>query len=277
MSLLETALTLLRRPVETEGEPPGRRKAPGPTDPLTEADLTEVLSRLIRERVEAETTLAGAADQREALLMTPGSDDQIFQLAAAIDRANLTLERLDRLEPDLRERLGQVKYYNRGARWVADRDRAAAGFEQFITAIKAYETARSQWAQAWNGLLEKWPTAGDIMPWMPKLDGSSGAYAGDVEIFRNRVIVLSEPPRAAYHTLAQAIDYARKFGHAPDGLPGDWVAECEMAIGDSVPVQILVSSLDGEARPLDKGAIVTMTYDDARRAVTNGRARFADS
>ena len=278
MSLLETALKLLRRPVETGVKPLPRRK-PGPpqdTDPH-EAEVMDVLSRLQAERVEAESTLSGAAEAREALLMQPESDEAIFELGRAIDRANLQLERIDRIEPDLRRMLGELKYSARGARWVVDRDAATVAFAVYVEAIEHYEQARSGWARVWNDLAAKWPTATEIMPTMPALNGNSTGYAAGLEAFRSRVIVLAAPPMPLYASLAQAIEFARQTGHAPEGVPLEWLGEIQRAITNAVNVQMLVGGLDGEGRPLAKGTIIEMSYEDAQRAVTSGRAIYCAS
>ena len=279
MSLFENALKLLRRPVAPAADPQPRRKngTVRDDDPVNEPELTEALAQLQAERQTAEATLSGAAERREGLLLQPESDEEIFRLARQIDSANLTLERLDRIEPDLRQRLGEVRFHARGARWVTDRDAAAAAFTGFTEAIEQYERARREWAGVFNALAEKWPTAPEIAPRMPALTATSSGYAAELERFQNVVIMLAPPPQQqGLHSLAGAIDYARKFGHAPEAIPPDWLEEIERAIANATNVQTLVGTLDSEGRPVAKGSVITMSYDDAARAVTSGRARYCD-
>ena len=277
MSLLDHALRLLRRPVDQAGEPaPQPQGTNDDAAPLTEAELNAALQQLADDREAAYAVLSGAADRRESLLMTPGTDDEIIGLEGEISRANLTLERLDRLEPDLKRRLGEVIYYNRGAKWIVDRDVAAAEFAKFVQAEDAYRKAREEWATVWNGLQAKWSTANEIMPFMAKLVGRKTSFAEQLEDFRTRVIVLREPERAPVHSLAQAIDFTKQFGHPPEGVPPDWIAECQRAASGSATVRTLVATLDGEGRSVPKGTVIEMDYAGAEKAVHSGRAIFEE-
>lgn len=280
MAILETALALLRRPVAEPGETqPVKRR--GKTDaaapeaaPLTELELIAALEGLAAERADAQHVLAGASERRETLLMQPDSDDAILDLGNQIDRAQLQLERLDRLEPDLRRRLGEVRFHGKNARWIADRDAAAAKFEGFIAAIDAYNAARSEWAAVWNGLLEQWPTANEIMPWMPGLVSSLDVYQEQLAKFRELVFVVKPPPRPFGYTLAQAVDHTRQLGHPPDWAVPDWHAECERAISDNVAVVTIVNTLDPEGRPVPKNTTLELSYESADKMVRSGRATY---
>ncbi len=260
-TMLERALQLLGRPVAIPGDaPPGdaekpHRKAgtPAAPGPVTEAELLAALSQLADERVAAERLLSGAADRRETLLMQPGSDDEILSLGQDIDRANLLLERLDRIEPDLRRKLGEVRFHDRNRRWIADRDAAADAFATFTAAIDAYETARAEWVPIWNELCARWPDVHEIAPRMPQLTGSSADYEQRLASFREKVRVLAAPPPPVYHTLSNAIDYAKRFGQLPDGIPGEWQADVERAIDGEVSVTTLVGTTGADGHPIPKG------------------------
>jgi hypothetical protein len=280
MNMLEAALALLRRPIETTGEPRRARRKheiPGDDAALTEGELVAALEEMAAERAAAEAMLAGVADQRESLLMQPGSDAEIFDLGRQIDRAQLNLERLDRLEPDLRRKLRAVQLRDENIRWAAARDAAILAWAPCADAIAKYHEARDEWWRVCARLKADWPTVTEIVPWMPELySRQSKSFSEQLQVFGTRVRELERPERPAMVSLATAIEYSRTFGKIPEWAPSDWEIHCQRAISGSVAVQTLTSMLDAEGRTLPKGSTVHLDYETALAAVSAGRAFWAD-
>ncbi len=70
------------------------------TEPASESDfLAAALAELAGERAAAESAVTAAAEEREKLLLEPGSDPRIDELDREIERAQRKIERCDRIEP----------------------------------------------------------------------------------------------------------------------------------------------------------------------------------
>jgi hypothetical protein len=114
MGLISEVMSLLKRPIEPLPialDAPGRPKVATPADqvPITESEIITGLERASAERAVAERTVETAAAKRDALLLVEGSDRDIAKLGVELDAASLLLERLDRLEQELRGRLVEVR------------------------------------------------------------------------------------------------------------------------------------------------------------------------
>jgi hypothetical protein len=271
------AFDILRRPATADTPPPGKTRGKPPAAPQWSALRAEVeaaLDELAHERAEAEHVIAMAGEKRETLFMQPGSDDEIIGLGAAIDRANLTLERLDRLEPDMRRRLGEIKFHERGARWIEARDAAAAAAAQHVAAIEAYQNAIDAWRVTYNAVVAEFPTATEILPLMPGLIRGQTTFAAQIERLRTLEIQIAAPDPGLLTSLAHVIEYAQQTGCVPEGMPGDWVPEIERAISGETRIKCLVAILDSEGRTVAKGAKITLPYEKAAAHVRSGRAVY---
>ena len=77
------------------------------TDPASELELLgNALAELAEERAEADLAINSAAEEREGLLLEPGSDEKIDVLDREIEKQQRRVERCDRIEPLL---LGQLR------------------------------------------------------------------------------------------------------------------------------------------------------------------------
>jgi hypothetical protein len=238
------------------------------------AEAEASLAEMEKERAEALAVINTAGDRREALFMEPGSDDEILELGAQIDRANLTLERLDRVEPDMRRRLGEIKFHERGARWIEARDAAAAAAAQHVAAIEAYQSAIDAWRVTYNAVVAEFPTATEILPLLPGLVRGQTTFAAQIERLRTLEIQIAAPDPGLLTSLANAIEYAQQTGRVPEGMPGDWVPEIERAISGETRIKCLVAILDSEGRTVAKGTKIVLPYEIAAAHVWSGRAVY---
>lgn len=215
MSILNDALTLLRRPLRADpllaAAPRGRKPGDAaPAAPVTADELVAALARLQAERAAAEATVAEASDRRERLLMDPFSDDLIHAVGRDLDAANLLLERLDRLEPDLWMRLREVQHAARRAQWVVARDAYISVVQPFAAAMaELEETHRSTLDAARSALLREFPSAG-------------GRYApGDDPGHPSGAVVPMPPlpPPGAVEAYRRGLERMAMTLHDPDPAP----------------------------------------------------------
>lgn len=128
-------------PIALDG--PGRPKADIPADqlPPSEAELTEGLEAAYSQRQAARITLESAASRREALLAEPDSDAALDQLDLEITVASRTLERLDAIEDELRQKIRVI------------RDRTASdSFQAFAT---EYQVALEDFLNTFSDAIER--------------------------------------------------------------------------------------------------------------------------
>ncbi len=196
-------LHLLRRPIaalKPSSEPNKSRKGAGPADPLppvpvTEPELLTALNSVAAERAAAEDTITEASSRRERLLLDPTSDDLIFSAQRDLDGAQLKLERLDRIEPELHARLRAIRHAARRARWAQLRDDYIAGARRHAELAAALEASRGTWEAARDLVLAEYPGASAVLPAWPL------------------------PPVGAVAALPSALDRLAATGYDPDPAP----------------------------------------------------------
>ena len=84
---------------------PKEDQAPAPTLD----DMRAALARMTREKGEAQATLSGASARRDELIDGDAPDAEILALEAAVDGARLKVERIERLMPELVERVSALE------------------------------------------------------------------------------------------------------------------------------------------------------------------------
>ncbi len=169
MSIASDLLTLLRRPLPQPGDAPpaarGKRQAAEPAGddvPLSEADLLAAIEAAAAERTRAEGVITEASSRREALLMQPDTDGAILDAGRDIDAAQLALERLDRIEPDLHARLRTLRHDARRARWLVARDRYIQRVAGFAAALDEFDAVHRPVLEAARAeLLAEFPDAAE--------------------------------------------------------------------------------------------------------------------
>lgn len=220
MAVTDTLLNLLRRPTRApEPAPtvkPRKGDAPPPPRPapVTEAELLAALDAAAAERRAAETRITEAAARREALLLEPDSDDAILAAGQDIDRAQLVLERLDKIVPDLHARLRDVRRADRIAAWPVARDRYIAACAPFVAALAEFDAVhRPALDAARAALFAEFPDAGGVLP-VPPLPpaGAADAFASALRHFAQIVHDPARPPLPVVMTLAEAEERARLMG-----------------------------------------------------------------
>ena len=276
----QRALDLLRRPA-AQAAPPLPPKGPkgGKADPTwTQArvEAEAALAAISEERSQASNVIATAGERREALFMQPDFDAAILAIDGEIDRANLQLERLERVEPELRRRLGEIKYNERGARWEKLRDEAAEKMEVFSNAVAEYHRQWEAWAAIFEQVTGQFPDADKILPRLPSMERQHATFAEQLALFRTRVIVLAQPEPAIYHTLQNYIDSARVTGEIHPTCPLDWRADVERACRSIVSVELLCPFTDETYQTHKTGDVLRVGYEHANRLVMSGRAIFRD-
>ena len=169
MGVFEKLLSVARRPVPAPSnqvkvkEASSHRTKPGEM-PATEEELLAALDLAFRERTAAIDTINSAGERREELLMQPGSDEAIALIGREVDAAQLLLERLDRLEPELEYRLKIVQDQRRIDRWCELRDAYIVAGLTHVTALRAVRFDLSARDAAWAALQAEYPAARAILP-----------------------------------------------------------------------------------------------------------------
>lgn len=149
MTFVGDILGLLKRPTEAapiELRGPGRPKHQ-PTaaeTPVTESEIIEALQNLLAERAEAEAVIATAGAKRDDLLLTAGTDDALLAIGRDIDALNLHLERLDRIEQELRSRLIEVRAATAQTEFSDIEAEFESALDEFFAAFRGAVDARSR-------------------------------------------------------------------------------------------------------------------------------------
>lgn len=231
MTILSDALDLLRRPLRSTAPTRGRKPDPALPGPVTEEELIAALDRVRAERTGAEAVLAEAAARRERLLMDPDSDDLIHAAARDLNAANLLLERLDRVEPDLWTRLREVQHDARRAQWIVARDAYLVAVQPFAAALAEFETThRPALDAARSALLAEFASAagryapgddpghpsGAVVP-VPPLPPPGAVAAYQRELERMAVTLHDPDPAPLPPVLRQATpeEHRQMFGAGP--------------------------------------------------------------
>ncbi len=228
------------------------------------------------ERAAATHTIATAGERREALFLKPDSDTELLAIGSEIDRANLSLERLDHVQPALEHRLGEIKFYERGDRWEAYRDAVADRLAEFTGAEADYHRVFEKWASIYDEVTAEWPDAADILPRLPRMEHLPD-FAGQLDVFRKRVIVLARPAPPTISSMQDFIDAARATGSVHELCPLDWRAEVERACSPQVAVKLVAGFMDSHGATHDKGAVLQLDYEEATKHVASGRAIYLDA
>ena len=109
------------------------KKAAAPTVEGAEA----ALARLNVERESARAEVRILIEQRRALLLEDGTDDEIAALDQKIAAAELRIERLDEAEPRLLSELAGARDRRRRAQWNELRERGLAAAEKYLASARA--------------------------------------------------------------------------------------------------------------------------------------------
>ena len=273
----QTALSMLRRPaapaLPTED---ARRKgdAAQPTWAMEQARIEAVLRDMATERADAEALIATVGQRREALLMTPDSDDQILALQAEMEKAALTIERLDRVEPDLYQRLGAVKFNSRNERWERVRDEFVPRFEAFAEAEREYLAVLAAYQTTCRDIVAAFPEydVAPVLPMMPRLVRDGAPYDEGLEFFRNSTIVLQKPDRPPVISLQHFIDFARRTGEVHDECPAEWQEQVKQALRPTLFITLTASFTDTEGDYYKKGDRIELPIEQAMQLVRSNRA-----
>ena len=168
MGAFEKLLNIARRPVANVAavereRAPARGKA---ADELaaTEEELVAALDLARRERVTATGAINTAGARREELLMQPGTDEAIALIGREVDAAQLLLERLERLEPELAYRLSALRDQKRIARWEELRRAYCQAGVNHVAALRAIQLDYGAYSHAFHALVAEFPDATDLLP-----------------------------------------------------------------------------------------------------------------
>lgn len=149
MAAIHDLLKLLKRPTEPaaiELRGPGRPKHQPPANemPVTETEITAALQTLLMERAQAEAAIEAAGARRDQLLLVDGSDGDLLAIGQEIDTANLHLERLDRIEQELRARLVEVRAVTAETGFAEIEAEFEAALDDFFSRFRAAIDARER-------------------------------------------------------------------------------------------------------------------------------------
>ena len=118
----------------------------------TIAEIEAALARLVSERNIAKEAIASALAERNSLLLEDKSDARIGKLDTSTDKARLTVERCDKLEPILLRELATVKGAAKAAKWQELRSRYDSASTDFVHKARAAIAAlRVVVANTWGG------------------------------------------------------------------------------------------------------------------------------
>lgn len=153
-TLLAAARGTIADPVPASGRGHKEPASPSATESpaATENDLRAALELAARERQAALATIDGAAERREALLLVLGSDDEIAHIGEEVDAANLLLERIERLVPELEFKLSALQDARRVARWAALRDGYIAAGRAHAAAMRSVVFDIDGYHRAFNAI-----------------------------------------------------------------------------------------------------------------------------
>jgi len=283
MSTFAELLAMVRRPTAPPPLPSRGAKAaststPAPVQPATEAELIEALARLEAERRAAEDAAIEAQSRREKLLLEPDADEEIHQSARDLAAAELLVERLDALEPTLRNRLQDVRNAARAARWLELRDAYVAAAERHLAFLRDYEATQRPLREAVIGpLMAEFPASvtqlhnypppfvGDfILP----VTGAVDQFAASLEQLRSMVFDPSIPPPPLFTRVSALVDEARRTGHIDANSP----PEVRRALGMEARVQFVKPVRDGQGAARVAGEVVTLSGEAAAVEIASGRA-----
>ena len=164
--VFEKLLSIARRPVPDPAAVPEKagRKPARDALPATEDELAAAIALATQERIAAVQSINTAGARREELLMEPGSDEEIALIGREVDAAQLMLERLDRLEPELTYRLSLLIDQKRIARWAELRDAYVQAGVAHMVALRAIHLDYGAYARAHNAITAEFPDAIDLIP-----------------------------------------------------------------------------------------------------------------
>jgi hypothetical protein len=272
MGITQDLLALLRRPIQAPAPAPhGKRQAPPPEQPATEAEIVAALDRAAEERRLAYSTIDRAGERREALLLIDGSDDEIAALAREVDRAQLLLERLDRLEPDLRNRLRAIRDAARIARWIALRDEYIRAGLRHVEELRRTALDRRDADEAWASVTREFPRAREILPVFPFIDADA-ADRLERELDRLATLTFDPHPRTqhAMRSVAAVLADPQVNAETFPGLGGFGGVEAQ----PFAHIKLKVPKQDLDGRWLKIGTIIRVSGFEAATEAAAGRAEI---
>jgi hypothetical protein len=138
MDLFTRIIQRLRPPA---AEPSGGAIPPAPP---TLAELHEMFDSIVIDRAEAEAVILHAPARRDALLDQPGTDKAIRKLDSEVDAAHLLLERLERVRPELQQRIAAATLTTRGDAWAVARSQLVEKATHCVALMSLAEMAFNQ-------------------------------------------------------------------------------------------------------------------------------------
>ncbi len=283
MSTFGDLLAMVRRPTAPPPLPPRGAKVasastPAPVQPATEAELIEALARLEAERRAAEDAAIEAQNRREKLLLEPDADEEIHQAARDLAAAELLVERLDALEPTLRNRLQDVRDGARAARWLQLRDAYVAAAEQHLAFLREYEAI--QWPlreTATRALMAEFPScvtqlhnhpAPFVADFVLPVTGAVDKFAASLEQLRGMVFdpIGRVPP--PFVMVRDIIAEAKRTGIIPENATPD----IRRALGLETRIRFITATRDGQGVARAAGDVATFSPELAGAEIEHGRA-----
>ena len=274
---LTDLLTMLRRPWRaSDPEPSAKEKRTAADTPLSESELTAALESVTQERAAAESAIVEAAGRREALLLQPGAEDSILQAGRDIDHGQLTLERLDAIEPNFQARLRVLRDDARRGRWIILRDAYVAAGHRHLHLAGALEAERASWEAAKALVLAEFPDAAKAVlpPWPLPPDGAVAAFPGRLDQLASTVHDPTPGPAFTFRSVENIADEAARTGHIPDG--GQLFPELTLLLSREVAVKFPRPTRDAGGKFRDGGTELVLPGPAARAEVQAGRATYVE-
>ena len=278
-------VTLIRRP--TMPPPPPHagkgRTEPAPALPATEAELVAALANLETARRAAEDDGIAAANLRERLLLEPTADEEIYAAARALEAAELLIERLDKLEPGLRQRLQGVRDAARAARWLELRDAYVAAAEKHLAFLREYEAI--QWPlreAAIRALMAEFPAsvtqlhnhpAPFVTDFVLPVTGAVAKFAASLEQVRGMVFDPAGKVPPPFVMVRDIIAEAKRTGIIPENASPD----IRRALGLEVRIRFITATRDGQGVARAAGDVATFSPELASEEIESGRAFVMES
>ena len=280
MTVIAELLHLLRRPLAAAVPPEaGKLRRGAPADPpaplpISETELVAAIERLAGERREFEDAITEAATRRERLLLDLDGDDAILAADRDLDRAQLGLERLDRIEPELHARLLAIRHAARRARWAQLRDDYIAGARRHAELAAALEASRGTWETARDVVLAEYPDASAVLPaWPLPPVGAVAAFPSALDRLAATAYDPDPAPAYIHRSVAAIAAEAASMGLEPQ-IPT--APEMALLLSREVAVRFPRPTRDASGEFRDGGTELILPGPAARAEVQAGRANYVE-